>query len=70
LKNALEMPWLLQEREERGFAKLGFEGVLSPLYRLKPETRTCPGQRPDMSGENCLGSSENFKKLPKNSIFN
>jgi hypothetical protein len=32
-----------QEREERGFARLGFEGVPRPLtYRLKPETRTCP----------------------------
>jgi hypothetical protein len=31
-----------REREERCFARLGFEGVLSPLiYRLKPEIQTC-----------------------------
>jgi hypothetical protein len=51
-----------REREERGFTRLGFEWVLSPLiYRMKPETWICPSHEPDMSGENCLGSSENFR---------
>jgi hypothetical protein len=33
LENALETPWMPheREREERGFAKLGFNGVLNHL---------------------------------------
>jgi hypothetical protein len=32
-----------REREERGFARLGFEGVLNSLiYGLKPKTQRCP----------------------------
>jgi hypothetical protein len=53
-----------REREERGFAKLGFKGVLSPL--ILAETR---GPL-DMSDENCLGSSKNFRNHPKNPISN
>jgi hypothetical protein len=74
-------PWPLQEREERGFARLGFEGVLSPLIyigwnlrprhvqarsRTCPASRICPGHRLDMSSENYLDSSENIRNFPKN----
>jgi hypothetical protein len=55
-----------------GKRKLGFQGVRDPLYIAgKPNTWTCPASqiylahRPDMSGENCLGSSENFGNRPK-----
>jgi hypothetical protein len=40
-------------------------GYSTTLYRLKPETRTCLGQELDMSGENCLGNSGNFRNHPK-----
>jgi hypothetical protein len=44
-------PWPPQEREER-FCKARVRRGTKPLYiyKLKPETRTCPGQELDKSG--------------------
>jgi hypothetical protein len=44
-------------------------GAQPPYIGWKPETRTCPSPEPDMSGQNCPGSSENFGNYPKKLIF-
>jgi hypothetical protein len=52
-----------RERGER-FCKVRVRRGTQPpyIYRLKHETRTCPGHRSDMSGENYFNSSENCLK--------
>jgi hypothetical protein len=56
------------EVEEKKRPKV-LRGALNPSYiGWKPETRTCPGLEPDMSGKRCLGSSGNFRNYLKNDI--
>jgi hypothetical protein len=78
---ALGEPCPPQEREDGGFARFGFEGVLSPLIYIgwnlrlghvwdRSQTylasRICPGHRPNMFGEICLIISRNIGNCPKN----
>jgi hypothetical protein len=46
----------VEEKQE-----LGFRGGAQPPYiDRNPNTQTCPGPEPDMSGKNWLGSFINF----------
>jgi hypothetical protein len=54
----------VEEREKKRPRVLG-GGAQHHYIGWKPETRTCPGHRSDMFGENYFGNSENFKNYLK-----